>query len=128
LAASKKKTTKTKPVIEQREFKFEVNTDCPYNDENCGVKLPCLACTYDWFVEIEDYRNADKLYVQFEEYVKDKVTRHSVVYDNLRREIVDDPPTNTQLELIRTLSGEELKPRTKQEAKDLIKDLRKGIK
>lgn len=129
MAASKKKKTKKaeeQPV--QREFKFDVNEDCPYNDENCGVRLPCLACTYDFFISIKDFRNADKLYVQFEQYIGDKVTRQQVIFDNLRREIVDNPPTETQLLLIKTLSGEDIVPKTKEDAKHLIEKLRKGLK
>lgn len=127
-ASKKKKTKKTEPKEVQREFTFEVNEDCPYNEENCGVRLPCLSCTYDFFISIGDYKNADKLYVQFEQYVKDNVTRKEVLFDNLRREIVNNPPTETQLLLIKTLSGEDLKPKTKEDAKHLIDKLRKGLK
>ena len=127
-ASKKKKKTKKEEEVVQREFTFEVNSDCPYKEENCGVRLPCLSCTYDFFIEIKDYKNADKLYVQFEKYVKDNVTRHEVLFDDLQREIVKDPPTDTQLLLIKTLSGEEIVPKSKEDAKLLIDQLRKGKK
>lgn len=127
MAASKKTKKKTtEPEKEPREFFFEVNRKCPYKADNCGVRLPCLPCTYDWMISIEDYKNADKLYVQFEEYVAPHVTRHSILHDNLQREIVDDPPTETQLQIIKSLTKDDLKPKNKTEAKELIKRLRKG--